>query len=121
ALELMRDTREERRDPAKHVDRAADVVDEAGQGELCGTRPAARLVGRLEDRHREPGPGQRDGRGQPVWAGSDDDRVDVARIAHAWPPRPRPLTSPSPNGGMYSAANVRTHQRPVSRHSRQVE
>ena len=36
---------EERRDPAERVDRAADVVDEAGQRQLGGARPRRRLVG----------------------------------------------------------------------------
>ena len=43
-------------DPAERVDRAADVVDEAGQRQLGRARPATWLVGRLEDRDPDDPP-----------------------------------------------------------------
>ena len=78
------DRGEERRRQRQRQDRRAHVVAEPGQRQLHGPRPAAGLRGGLVDADRAPGTGQRDGRGQPVRPGPDDDRVDrrLARRRH---------------------------------------
>ena len=53
----------------------ADVVGEAGQRQLLGATAPAGTLGALVDLDREPGTGERQRRGQTVWAGADDDRV----------------------------------------------
>ena len=59
----------------ERVDRGADVVVEAGQGQLGRSAAASRLVRRLVDVDRQPGPGQDDRRDQTVGPGTHDDGV----------------------------------------------
>src|SRR5690606_19701807 len=73
---LERDAREERRQDAERVDRRADVVVEAGEGELLGLRPAADRLLRLDDEDRVPGTRDLDRGGEPVRSCPDDDRLD---------------------------------------------
>ena len=68
--------REERRDPAERMDRAADVVAEAGQRQLGGPHPAADRRGALEHRDLPAVAGEADRGRQAVRAAADDDRVD---------------------------------------------
>ena len=72
---------EARRGNRKRMDRGADVVDEARQGQLSRARAAAERVRRLDDQHRPPGPRQRDRRNQPVGARANDDGVRHRRAA----------------------------------------
>jgi hypothetical protein len=72
------DRPEERRRRGQGHDRGARIVPEAGQGQLGRAQSAAGGVGGLEHADGPPGPGERDGRGQPVRARPDDDRVDRA-------------------------------------------
>ena len=57
------------------MDRGADVVGEAGQGELRGPKAAADVGCRFTKHRLDPGPGQHDRGGEPVGPGPDDDGV----------------------------------------------
>jgi len=57
------------------VDRRADVVHEARQGQLGGARPAAKGLLRFSDEHALAGPGERDRRDEAVRPRPDDDSV----------------------------------------------
>ena len=59
----------------QRVDRRADIVPEAGQGELSSPYTTADRLHRLDDQHRQPTLRKGDRRRQPVRAGPDDDRV----------------------------------------------
>jgi hypothetical protein len=74
-VELEVERPEERRCGGERVDRRADVVTEAGEGELRGARPAADGVARLEDANGAPGLGEGDRGSEPVRPGADDDGV----------------------------------------------
>ena len=80
------------------MDGRADVVDEPGQRELRGPRPAADRVRGLVDADGPPGARQLDRGGEPVRARPDDDRVE--RRAHGRRPapdaRPRPQLADPP-------------------------
>ena len=66
---------EEGRRGRERVDRRADVVTKAGQGQLGGPRPAPDRVACFDDEDRASGLRKRDGGGEPVRAGADDDGV----------------------------------------------
>ena len=74
---------EELRGQRHRVHRRADVVQESGEGQLLGAGSAADGVRPLEHEHGQSGPGQGDGGGQPVRAGSDHNGV---RRVHCPPP-----------------------------------
>ena len=75
------EVREEARRRAEGQHRRADVVVEAGQGQLVGPAATPGDVGGLDDVHGEAALGQRDGRGEPVGAGADND--GIAAVGHA--------------------------------------
>jgi hypothetical protein len=92
-LEAVLSEGERRPDGRRHAERVdgrADVVDEAGQGQLGRADPTTGLLGPFEDDDRATGTGQRDRRRQPVGPGADDDRIDGSR---------RDDLSPLPDGG----------------------
>jgi hypothetical protein len=77
-----------RRAQRQREHRRADVVPEAGQGQLFGAQPPADRVTRLHQ--QRPPTGLRHGhRGnQTVRAGADDDRIKAVSAAHQrYPPR----------------------------------
>ncbi len=78
---LERELAERRRVGAEGVDGRADVVQEAGEGQLGGPGAAAGDVLRLEDDHRGTGGGEADGSGEAVRARADHHGV-VVRVAH---------------------------------------
>ncbi len=84
-----------RRD-AERVERAAEVVDEAGVGELGAAHRAARLGLRLEHEHPPSRVGETVRGDQPVRTGADDDGVDVVHseersgMIREWLTRGRP-------------------------------
>jgi hypothetical protein len=57
------------------VDSRANVVTKAGQRQLGGPRAASDRVARLDDENRASGLRERDGGGEPIRAGADDDGV----------------------------------------------
>ena len=65
----------DRRRDAERVERAEEVVHEAGMGELGAAHRAARLGLRLEHEHPPAGVGEQVGGDQPVRARPDHDRV----------------------------------------------
>ena len=71
----QRQRAQERRGERVRVDRRADVMDEAGEGQLGRARPSPDRVGGLEHLDRAARAGEHDRRGQPVRAGADDDGV----------------------------------------------
>ena len=73
-----RQVAQEGRDEGEGVDGGAGVVHEARQRQLLGAAAAADGVGALEDRDRAAGPGEHDGRGEPVGARADYD--GIARV-----------------------------------------
>ncbi len=66
---------EERRCRSEGVGGGADVVPEAGEGQLGGASAAADLLVALHDEDGQVVPGELDGRGQSVRPGSNDDGV----------------------------------------------
>jgi len=66
---------EEWRRGRERMDRRADVVTEAGQRQLGGPRAASDRVACFDDEDRASGLRKRDGGGEPVRAGADDDGV----------------------------------------------
>ena len=74
-LEVQR--RDDRRRRGQRVERAEEVVAEAGRGDLAGPHGAARLGVRLEHDHVPALVGEDVGGHQPVGAGTDDDGVGV--------------------------------------------
>ena len=74
-VEVELERLEEGRRGGQRVDRRADVVTEAGQGEFRRARAPADGVARLDDEDRASGLRKRDGGGEPVRAGADDDGV----------------------------------------------
>ena len=65
----------ERRRHGHWVNRRADIVNESRQGQRRGSRSAADGVGGLHDENGPPPLRDRDGRGEPVRPGPDDDGV----------------------------------------------
>src|ERR1700736_5400127 len=89
------------------MDRGADIVVKAGQGEILGPASPSWSVMSFVHLHRQPGPGEGDGRREAVGAGSDDDGVrrlhsssTVASAPTAQPNvgPPLPGTAPDPSG-----------------------
>ncbi len=95
----QRHPREDGRRHAQGVDGGADVVDEAGKGQLLGPAAAARYIGPLQHHDRAAGPGQGHRRRQPVGPGPDHHRVrhppllTAGTIASA---TTRPMGTPAP-------------------------
>ena len=73
----QRELAEEGRAYAERVHRRADVVYEPREGQRLAARAAAWYVGAFADQHALAGAGKHDGRGEPVRARADDDRVVV--------------------------------------------
>ena len=94
------DRGEERGGESQRQDRRAHIVAEPGQRQLHRPRPATGLRGGLIDADRASGPGQGDGRGQPVRAGPDDDRIDH-RSGHE---RVAARRGPTPKGMAFHTA-----------------
>ena len=69
------DRAEERRGEGQRQDRRADVVAVAGERQFLGPRPTPDRRGRLVDVDGSAGAGEGDGRGEPVGARPDDDRI----------------------------------------------
>ena len=74
-VELQPEVAERRRQTRERMDRRADVVTEAGQRQLGGPRAASDRVACFDDEDRASGLRKRDGGGEPVRAGADDDGV----------------------------------------------
>ena len=79
----QRERGQERRRDGERVHGGADVVQEAGQGQLRGAGAAADRVLALEHRDRPARLRERDRGGQPVGTGADDDRVEAHAVAGA--------------------------------------
>ena len=77
----------------ERVHRRADVVTEAGDGQLRRAAAPARLVGRLVDVDGQAGPGQGERRDEAVGPGTHDDGVCVPHrlvtVPASSPPRRR--------------------------------
>ena len=58
------------------MDRGAEVVAEAGEGEFCGPSPSADRLLRFQDEDGAPRLGERDGSCEAVRPRADDDRVE---------------------------------------------
>jgi hypothetical protein len=76
---------EERRGQGQRVGRRADVMPEAGEGQLLGPAPAADGVCALDDQDLQARGGQGDGSGQAVRTAADDHRIRVPPHAPAYP------------------------------------
>ena len=62
------------------MDRRADVVGVAGEGERLGTHAATNLPLRFQDEHGAAGTRQDDGGGQAIRARADHNRVVIATL-----------------------------------------
>jgi len=91
---------EPRRADAHRVGAGADVVGEAGQGELGGARAAADLRVPFQDQDRRARAGQPHRGREPVRPSAHDDRVHLALLCHGppatLPARPGPGILPGP-------------------------
>ncbi len=120
---------EEGRNATEGIDRAADVVDVAGQRQLGGSDATADRRRRLVQPDRVALPSQRDRRREPIGPGPDDDGVHRsparlvgelrARHGHAAFATTSSRDCVRRIGPANIPAGVRTHHAPVSRSSRQ--
>ena len=109
-----RQLREERRSSRERMDRGADVVHEAGLGQLCRAGPSAERLRPLHDEHRAARACHRDRRGQAVRARPDDDGVRHRREARSQRPGAPRNAAAGPRRGARSrtAASCSPRSRP---------
>jgi hypothetical protein len=60
------------------MDCGANIVNEAGKGQLGGASPATHRVRAFNNEHSLAASGELDGSSQTVWAGADHDGVEAA-------------------------------------------